>query len=180
MRVLRIATTNGIDNIKLVAETPDEAVFIRQLANAGTLTTVGINATDSLVFTPIAVVQNNTRDLISRGEIGQYNFTIRQNQTEKQALTFVKDGVAIDLSLYSNIKLAVKPERNSGAVFTLGTNTGLTISGDSNNTLNIEFSEAQTASLCRNSYYYDILFDNGISKKYLVEGIININKSVTR
>lgn len=180
MRVERIATLNGINDFRLISESEDDAFYIRQIASAGTLTCISGSASSDAVFRAISVNASSSPRVISRGEIGKYNFHVRQNQSEQISLSFVRNEIPMDLSLYSNIKIQIKPERESGAVIELTLQSGLSVSGDSNNMLNINLTALQTAVLCRQQYFYDVLFENGALKNYMLEGVIFINKTTTR
>ncbi|UOX35314.1 hypothetical protein LXD69_07285 [Flavobacterium sediminilitoris] len=183
MRVVRIATPNGIDDIKLIAEDSSEAVFIKQLAEAGTLSSLSSNASSSVVFRPISVQgvdQSFNDQLISRGTIGKYDFSVRQNQDHNVDLSFIKNELPLDLTLYTSIKLQVKPSKQSSAIISLDTVSGLTISGSDNNVLAVAFTAAQTKELCNETYYYDILFVGAANNNYYLEGKITVKKSATR
>lgn len=181
MKVVRIGTSNGIDDIKLIAEDDAEAVFIKQLTEAGTLTSLNKNASSSAVFRAISVNPAAlSSQLISSGNIGKYDFSVRQNQNHTIGLTFVKNTAPMNLSVYSAIKLQVKPSKHSSAIISLQIGDGLTLSGAESNVLNIALSAAQTKELCNETYYYDILFVGASSNVYYVEGKITVKKSGTR
>lgn len=180
MKVVQIATSSGIDDIKLIAENPAEEAFLKQLAEAGTLTSLTSVASSSLLLRPITVQSlQNYNNLISRGIIGKYDFELVQNQDFGTVLTFINNGNPLDLSLYNAIKMQVKSSRSSTAVISLEIGSGLTISGPDNNILSISISADQTKLLCEETYYYDILFASAI-KTYYVEGKITIKKTRTR
>lgn len=183
MRVVRIPTSNGIDDIKLIADDDAEAIFIRQLAEAGTLSSLSTSASSSVVFRAISVQPSSigvSESLISRGKVGKYDFSIRQNESHLIGMTFSKNDTPLDLTAYSSIKLQVKPSKTSSAIITLDLTSGLTVTGDDSNALNIEFLSTQTKELCNETYYYDILFVGAASNIYYVEGKITVKKSVTR
>lgn len=181
MRVVAVPTSNGIDDIKLIAETDSEAVFIRQLAEAGTLSSLSTSASSSVVFRAISVQSlSESNQVVSRGEIGKYDFTIRQNQPKTIGLTFIKAGVPINLTAYSNVKLQVKTSKGSSAIISLELGSGIEVSGDDENVLLLSFTADQTKQLCNESYYYDILFNGSAGNIYYMEGKINIKKTSTR
>lgn len=183
MRVVRIPTSNGIDDIKLIADDDAEAIFIRQLAEAGTLSSLSTSASSSVTFRAISVLPSTTAvpdTLISKGKVGKYDFVVRQNESHTLGMTFIKNDVPLDLTAYTSIKLQVKPSKTSSALITLDLTAGLTISGVDSNALQIAFSAAQTKELCNETYYYDILFTGAASNIYYVEGKITVKKSVTR
>ncbi|MBC5835815.1 hypothetical protein G6N05_05395 [Flavobacterium sp. F372] len=182
MRVVAVPTTNGIDDIKLIAETDSEAVFIRQLAEAGTLSSLSTSASSSVVFRAISVQSTPTvnDNLISRGKVGKYDFSVRQNESHAVGMTFIKADVPLDLTAYTAIKLQVKSSKHSSAILTLDLTAGLAISGDDNNVLNISMTANQTKELCNETYYYDILFTGTSTNIYYIEGKITVKKSVTR
>lgn len=183
MRVVAVPTSNGIDDIKLIAETDSEAVFIRQLAEAGTLSSLSTSASSSVTFRAISVQASSSTindNLISRGKVGKYDFSVRQNESHAVGMAFIKADVPLDLTAYSAIKLQVKTSKHSSAVFSLDLSAGLTISGDDNNVLNIAMTANQTKELCNETYYYDILFTGASTNIYYIEGKITVKKSVTR
>jgi hypothetical protein len=54
MQALRVLTANGIHDIKLIGENEQERLFIKQLAEAGTLSCVSYRLT--VLFRPISVM----------------------------------------------------------------------------------------------------------------------------
>jgi hypothetical protein len=55
MLILRQATSNGIDDIKIIGETDLEIQFIHQLASAGTLSCINNIIGSSVIFRPISI-----------------------------------------------------------------------------------------------------------------------------
>jgi hypothetical protein len=55
MQALRVLTANGIHDIKLIGENEQERLFIKQLAEAGTLSCVSVKL-PTVLFRPISVM----------------------------------------------------------------------------------------------------------------------------
>jgi len=88
--------------------------------------------------------------------------------------------VPIDLTVYDSITMDVKKDKNIDATiiqtYTIG--DGLTISGDDDNILEINF-ERNFTTTNDTQYYYDILFEKDDIFQTLVGGVINITPIVT-
>lgn len=180
MKVLRIATANGIDDIKLVGETALEREFIKQLAEAGTLTCLSRQVAESITFRPISVSSPGSGSYSSAKTIGTYNFSIRQNANHLVDIKFeTTPGEPLDLSTFTEIKLQLKLRKTAQPVLTLSIGSGLTVTGDDSNILGVAFSAAQTKALTSDQYYYDVLMSTSSSNVYYLEGKINVLKSVT-
>lgn len=180
MQVERITTANGIDDIKLIGETDLEKEFIRHLAEAGTLSCLNRQVSESALFRPISVMSEISSYASSKGSIGKYDFAIRQNQNHNVDLLFNTDGVALDLTQFSSIKLQVKFSKSAPALIELAVGSGLEISGDDSNVLKVAFTAAQTSALSCQAYYYDVLMSKPTSNVYYLEGRITVNKTATR
>lgn len=53
MQVVRITSSQGLDNIKLIGENDLELLFIQQLASAGTLSCISRSVNADIIFKPI-------------------------------------------------------------------------------------------------------------------------------
>lgn len=180
MQVQRISTPNGIDDIKLIGETDAERLFIKQLAEAGTLSCINREVSSSVVFRPISVFSEIERKVSNAGEIGKYDFTIRQNEDHEMDLTFVKEGVAIDLTEFDQIKLQVKRSKTGSAFLSFSIASGLEIKGDNSNILGVTFTKEQTKTLNCQEYYYDVMTVLDGKNEYYLEGKITVRQSITR
>jgi|GEM_PF-5201294 len=181
MRVIKIPTANGIDDVKMIGETTQERLFIKQLAEAGTLTSLSRQVADSIVFRAISVVSDSETGSFSQANsIGLYDFRVRQNQTFLLGLKFRNQSGPIDLTQYTGIRIQVKLNKGGDTIFEVSIGAGLDISGDDNEILNVSFSSGQTMLLDRDTYYYDVLFQKPTSNVYYLEGKITVNKSITR
>lgn len=180
MQVIRVTNPNGIDDLKLIADSESDASFIRQLADAGSLISLSRVAGSTVTFRPIPVGNAQLGALISTGSVGKMNIVLSQNQNFQVVLTFKSAGVPMDLTLYSAIKLQFYNQRKTAAVISLSLGAGLTISGDDNEILTIALTPAQTVILCNQEYYYDLLTIAGGNNTYLLEGKAVIDKTVTR
>lgn len=181
MRVIKIPTSNGIDDIKIIGETEQERLFIKQLAEAGTLTSLSRQVGDSIVFRPISVSSGfGTGYYSSNKNIGKYDFSVRQNENHLVDLKFETQDGPLDLTSFSGIKLQVKLRKGSSAVFEVSLGAGLEISGDDNQVLKVAFTPGQTDLLNCETYYYDVLMQKPSSNVYYLEGKITVIKSTTR
>lgn len=180
MKAERVVTANGIDDIKLIGETDLENLFIKQLAEAGTLSCTSRQVGDSIIFRPISVMPEMSTYSSSNSGIGKYNFEIRQNANHNVDLRFDKDTTPIDLTTFTEIKLQVKHSKSAHAIIELSIGSGLEISGDDLNILKVSFAATQTKLLTCESYYYDILMVTPTSNTYYLEGIITVKKTATR
>lgn len=183
MRVQRIATAGGIDDLKLIAENTAEVNYLKQLGAAGTLSSRSVNVGSTILFRPIssASLIIPALPLISAGAIGKMDFTLRQNQDFIVDLIF-KDGAGapIDLNDYSAIKLQFYNNRSGGPIVSLAIGSGLTISGDDNNVLTIALTPDDTLLLTADRYKHDLLMEKGNNNSYMIEGIANIERTGTR
>lgn len=181
MQAIKVPTTNGIDDIKLIGETDLERQFIKQLAESGTLSCISRHVGDSILFRPISVSPDlSSYTSVADKTIGKYNFYVRQNQDKLINLTFKTDGNPLDLSGYTGIYLQVKYRKGAPAVFGVSLGSGLTVTGDDNTILEVKFSAAQTAMLTCESYYYDVLMTAPTSNVYHLEGKITVKNTSTR
>lgn len=183
MLVQRITTSGGIDDCKLIAETEDERMYLKQLAEAGTMVSRSNNASSSITFRPFSSsnsVGNLIPTLISTGKIGKLDLTLRQNQNFTIDLKFISAAAPMDLTVYTAIKLQIKDKKGGTAIISLSLGAGLTVSGPDNNVLSIVLTPAQTELLCRDEYTHDILMETANSKTYYVEGKIMIERTGTR
>ncbi len=181
MIIQRITNSSGIDDLKIIGETDAEKAFVRQLAEAGTLTAVSNLSSGMATFRalPLAALANQNT-LLSRGKIGKLDFTLRQNANFAIDLKFISDALPMALSDYTVIKLQLKNAKGSGAVLTLSLGAGLTVTGDDDNILSVQFLPAQTALLCNQEYYYDLMLSTAAgTNTYFVEGKIKIDRTVT-
>ena len=180
MQAIRIETANGIHDIKLIGETPEERAFIKQLAEAGTLTCLNKEVGDAVLFRAISVASEMSSYTSTKGTIGKYDFTIRQNENHNFDLTFNKDAVAINLTQFDAIKLQVKHSKSAPAIIELAIGTGLTISGIDNNILSVAITADQARSLTNDIYYYDVLMSTPTSNAYYLEGKVTVKQTATR
>lgn len=180
MHVEKVVTGNGIDDIKLIGETELERNFIKQLAEAGTLSCISRNVSDTIVFRPISVMPGISTYSSSKNTIGKYDFILRQNESHSFELSFRTNEIPINLNQYSAIKLQVKKQKSSSPIIELSLGSGLAIASPSHNVLQISFTAAQTKLLSCANYYYDILMSKPDKNVYYIEGIITVKKSATR
>jgi len=118
-------------------------------------------------------------------KIGVLNFKLIRGNNKIYNLAFFEtlpDGtdVPIDLTTYDEIKMEVKTKKtiDSPIIITYTVGSGLTISGDDNNILSVDFDRnfINTNSI---QYYYDILFEKDLIFQTLIGGVINITSIVT-
>lgn len=180
MIIQRITNPSGIDDIKLIGETDAEKSFVKQLAEAGTLTAVSNLSSGTVTFRALPISSANQNTLLSRGKIGKLDFTLRQNANFAVDLKFISESLPMALSDYTVIKLQLKNHKGAGAVLTLSLGSGLTVTGDDNNILSVKFLPVQTAQLCNQEYYYDLMLSTAAgTNTYFVEGKIKIDRTVT-
>jgi hypothetical protein len=180
MQILRVPTANGIDDIKLLGETDIERLFLKQLAEAGTLSCMNRQVANSVVFRPISVTPEISTYTSTKNSLVKFNFTVVQNAEYAVDLYLKRNAAPLNLSEFTQIKLAVKNSKQSPAIFEISLGSGLTVTGTHSNILRINFSRTQTAHLCGNNYYYDILMSNGSSNRYYVEGVVTTKQTATR
>jgi len=182
MQVTRIVNSNGVDDLKLIAENDIEQNYLRQLATAGTLTSISASTGLSLLLRAVSVMEEDysSNTATVSNSIGRYNFDIRQNERKVSDMLFTINGAAMNLTVYDSIILQVKKHKAGSAVITLNIGEGLELMGDSHNVLRLTFTALQTALLDTPQYYYDILCKTGSINSYNVEGIINVIPSVSR
>jgi hypothetical protein len=181
MLVEQIETANGINDIKLIGETEAERLFVKQLAEAGTLSCISRQVSDTILFRPISVTPElSSYTSTADRSIGKYDFVVRQNQDHNVDFRFDEDEATLDLTQFTAIKLQVKLRKGSPALFTLSIGSGLIISGTDNNVLGTKFTAAQTALLNCESCYYDVLMSKPTSNVYYLEGKITVKQSGTR
>jgi len=181
MQIQRVPTANGIDDIKLIGDTELERQFIKQLAEAGTLSCMSRNVSDTILFRAISVSEElSSYTSTANRTIGKYDFTLRQNQNHYFDLNFDKDASPLDLTQFTAIKLQVMLTKGNPALFSLTIGNGLDISGVDDSVLKVSFSAAQTAIMHCDSYYYDILMSKPNSNVYYLEGRITVKKTATR
>lgn len=178
-----IVTTGSIQDLKLVAETESDTLYLKLLSEAGTLSAVSGTAGSSILFRPVSVVEEdyNGNTVNESNSISRFNFVLKQNERKVIYMDFSSNGAAIDLSAYSAIKLQVKPNRSAMPVISLTVGEGLTIEGPELNSLKILFTPEQSALLLLPVYYYDLLFSLPEEiNTYTVEGEISVTPSITR
>jgi hypothetical protein len=180
MQLLRVPTANGIDDIKLLGETETERLFIKQLAEAGTLSCMSRQVANAVVFRPISVTPEISTYTSTKNSLVKFNFTVVQNTEYTVDLYLKRNRFPLNLTAFTQIKLAVKNSKHSPAIFEISLGNGLIVAGDNSTILRINFSRTQTARLCENNYYYDILMSNGSSNIYYVEGVITTKQTGTR
>lgn len=181
MQVEKVPTANGIDDIKLIGENELERQFIKQLAEAGTLSCISREVSDSVMFRPISVASELSSYVSTVNSIGKYDFIVRQNEDLLRDLVFERPvNSPLDLRQYSVIKLQVKHSKTAPAIIELSLGSGLVISGTDSNILQVAITAAQTKILTCESYYYDVLTATTDINKYYLEGKITIKTTATR
>ena len=180
MQALRVPTANGIHDIQLIGENEEERLFIKQLAEAGTLSCVSREVADSIMFRAISVSSEMSSYASSKNTIGKYDFTLRQNENHNVDLSFSSNGSALDLTQYSAIKLQIKHSKSAPAIIELALGSGLAIAGAGSNVLKVAMTAAQTKLLTCESYYYDVLTAKPTSNVYYLEGKITVKNTGTR
>lgn len=182
MIVQRITNSAGVDDIKLIAETEDDKILIRQLAESGTLISRSSMASSSIVFRALSASEQtlSTNQILSRGTIGKVDFKVRQNQTFRFDLRFNTADGALNLTDYTSIKMQFKVRKDAGEIVSLSIGSGLTITGEDNNVLSVELKASQTALFCNDEYYHDIVMETPSAKVYYIEGKVFVEKTTTR
>lgn len=180
MQVIKVPTANGIDDIKLIGENELERMFIKQLAEAGTLSCMSRQIADSVVFRPISVTPAISSYKSSKNTIGKYDFIVRQNENHNVDLTFNTKTGPLDLNQYQAIKLQVKYSKSAPSIIELSVGSGLEISGVDSNILNVSMTADQTKLLNCDVYYYDVLMSKPDVNVYYLEGKITVDKTGTR
>lgn len=180
MQVEKVPTANGIDDIKLIGENELERQFIKQLAEAGTLSCISREVADSVLFRPISVTPELSSYVSTKNSIGKYDFIVRQNETHNVDLKFSSYADPLDLTQYSAIKLQVKHSKSAPPIIELALGSGLAISGVDSNVLKVSMTAAQTKLLSCESYYYDVLTATLTSNIYPLEGKITVKNTGTR
>lgn len=179
MIVERVSTANSIHDIKLIGENDLERQFIKQLAEAGTLSCQNRQVSDSVLFRPISVASEISSHT-SASSIARYNFDVVQNTTHTTDLVFENNGAALDLSVFTAIKLQIKHSKSAPAIVELSLGSGLEVSGVDSNILKVTMAAAQTKMLTCETYYYDVLTANATTNKYFLEGKITTKTTATR
>lgn len=180
MQVIKVPTANGIDDIKLIGENDLERQFIKQLAEAGTLSCMSREVADSVLFRPISVSPELSAYTSTKSSIGKYDFIIRQNENHNVDLAFDSNGTPLDLTQYSAIKLQIKHSKSAPAIIELALGSGLEIAGANSNILKVAMTAAQTKLLTCESYYYDVLTATATTNVYYLEGKITVKNTGTR
>jgi hypothetical protein len=181
MQVEKVPTANGIDDIKLIGENELERQFIKQLAEAGTLSCISREVSDSVMFRPISVASEGSSYVSTTNSIGKYDFIVRQNEDLLRDLIFESPAdTPLDLTQYSAIKLQVKHSKSAPAIVELSIDNGLKIIGADSNVLQVAMTAAQTKLLTCESYYYDVLTATPTTNVYYLEGKITIKTTGTR
>lgn len=180
MLVEKIVTVNSIHDIKLIGENDLERQFIKQLAEAGTLSCQNRQVADSVLFRPISVASEISSHTSGGSNIARYNFEVIQNSTHIIDLVFDKNGISLDLSIFSAIKLQVKHSKSAPAIVELLLGSGLAVSGLNSNVLTVTMTDAQTKLLTCETYYYDVLTATPFFNKYYLEGKITTKTTATR
>ncbi|NRT11531.1 hypothetical protein [Flavobacterium sp. 14A] len=179
MQALRVPTANGIHDIKLIGENEQERLFIKQLAEAGTLSCISKEVSDDVLFRPISVTPEISK-VVTKATIAKYDFTLFQNAYKDFELRFDSDTAPLDLSLFEAIKLQIKHSKSANAVIELTVGAGLTITSTTKNVLLVTITNEQASKLTYDVYYYDVLMVKATIKKYYLEGKITIKKTATR
>ncbi|MFV5696685.1 hypothetical protein ACM55G_14745 [Flavobacterium sp. LB3P122] len=181
MQVIKVPTANGIDDIKLIGENELERQFIKQLAEAGTLSCISREVADSVMFRPISVTPELSSYVSTKNSIAKYDFIVRQNEDFIRDLKFeVPVGTPLDLTQYSAIILQVKHSKSAPPIIELALGSGLVISGIGLNFLKVSMTASQTKLLTCESYYYDVLTAKPSSNVYHLEGKITVKNTGTR
>lgn len=180
MLVQKIETALGIHDIKLIGENDLERQFIKQLAEAGTLSCLNRQVSDTVLFRPISVASEISSYTSSNGTVPRYNFDVIQNTDHTIDLDFDINNLPLNLTDFLAIKLQVKHSKSAPPIIALAIGSGLAISGDDSNILKVTMTAAQTKLLTCESYYYDILMSKTDSNKYYLEGKITIKTTATR
>lgn len=181
MKVERIVTANGIHDIKFIGENDLERQFIKQLAEAGTLSCLNRQVSDSVLFRPISVASEISSYTSTKGTIPQYNFEVIQNTTYSIELPFeFGNGSPINLATFLAIKLQVKYSKSVPAIIELAIGSGLEIVGVNSNVLKVVMTADQTKLLTRETYYYDVLLIKPDVNQYYLEGKITTKTTGTR
>jgi hypothetical protein len=180
MQVVKVPTANGIDDIKIIGENETERLFIKQLAEAGTLSCMSYEVSDSVLFRAISASSDSSFYESTINTIAKYNFSIRQNQNFNNDLIFNTDSGPLDLRQYPAIKMQIKHSKSAPAIVELSIGNGLEIIGEDYNTLAISMTADQTKILTYENYYYDILTATPTSNLYPIEGKITIKNTATR
>jgi hypothetical protein len=180
MQVVKVPTANGIHDIKIIGENEIERQFIKQLAEAGTLSCMSREVADSVMFRAISVTPELSSYASTKNTIGKYDFIMRQNENHNVDLTFSTDATPLDLTQYSAIKLQIKHSKSAAPVIELMLGSGLEISGVDFNVLKVSMTGAQTKLLTCESYYYDVLTATPSSNIYYLEGKITVKNTGTR
>jgi hypothetical protein len=180
MQVVKVPTANSIDDIKLIGESELERQFIKQLAEAGTLSCMSREVSDSVLFRPISVTDETSSYTSTRNNIPKYNFIIIQNENYNVDYGFNTADGPLDLTYFSEIKMQVKHSKSAPAIVELSLGAGLGISGDDPNVLTVAMTAEQTKLLTCESYYYDVLMVTPTSNEYYLEGKITVKNTGTR
>jgi predicted transcriptional regulator YdeE len=102
MQVLRVPTTNGIDDIKLIGDTDLDNLFIKQLAQAGTLSCINKNVEDFVIFRAISNNSNTTNFMnniiIPRGQFLVFKTKGNMNDYELERNDLVQ-GIVQDVKI---------------------------------------------------------------------------------
>ena len=124
--------------------------------------------------------------------MAEYNFTMRQGETFSTTITVVDDdGAAIDLTGYSIYSRIKEKKSDTDALLVMSLANGRIVSCDTDtdvpdgalevNEMQITVTAATTAALDFNVGYWDLeLRDNGGNVTKLLEGIVTLQKEVTR
>lgn len=180
MQVEKVPTANGIDDIKLIGENDLERQFIKQLAEAGTLSCISREVSDSVMFRPISVTPELSSYVSTKNSIGKYDFIVRQNENHNVDLKFSSDTSPLNLTQYLAIKLQIKHSKSAPPIIELALGSGLLISGVGLNILKVSMTAEQTKLLTCESYYYDVLTATPTSNVYHLEGKITVKNTGTR
>lgn len=180
MIVERVTTVNSIHDIKLIGENDLERQFIKQLAEAGTLSCQNRQVSDSVLFRPISVASEISSYASVKESVGKYDFSIYQNKNHNVDLKFNTNATPLDLTAFSAIKLQIKHSKSAPAIVDLAIGSGLEISGVDSNILKVSISAPQTKLLTCESYYYDVLMISATANVYYLEGKITAKTTATR
>lgn len=180
MIVERVTTVNSIHDIKLIGENDLERQFIKQLAEAGTLSCLNREVADSVLFRPISVAAEMSSYNSTKATIGKYDFMVYQNQNHNVDLKFSSDAAPLDLTAFTAIKLQIKHSKSAPAIVELSIGFGLEISGVDSDVLKVSMTPLQTKLLTCETYYYDVLTATATSNAYYLEGKITVKRTATR
>mgnify|MGYP007077436155 CR=1 FL=1 len=110
-----------------------------------------------------------------------YNFTIDEGETWNLSMTWYTDSTKtteVDLTGYTG-RMKIKESFDGADILELTTANGKITLGGVAGTISLDLTEADTTSLEPRSYVYDLELVVGSTVKRLIEGTINVTRSVT-